>query len=53
LPVILEYMKPHLQRLGIDVAQRFWEHMTPVFEEPAAAQDDLAERPADANPSDC
>jgi hypothetical protein len=33
LPAILEYMKPHLQQLGIDVTQRFWEQMSPALQD--------------------
>jgi hypothetical protein len=51
LPAILEYMKPHLQQLGIDVTQRFWEHMTPALQDSAAPADDSV-RPVSATPSD-
>ena len=32
LPAILDFMKPFLEELGIDPAQRFWERMTPALE---------------------
>src|SRR5262245_32618546 len=52
LPAILEHMKPHLQQLGIDVTQRFWEHMRPALEDSAAPADDGTAHTADATPSD-
>ena len=53
LPAILDYMKPHLQQLGIDVTQRFWEQMSPALQDPAAgsaaARDDAVVRSNDEN----
>ncbi|QSX77002.1 hypothetical protein [Agrilutibacter solisilvae] len=38
LDAVQEFMKPHLQGIGIDAQQRFWERISTVIEDaPAAA----------------
>jgi hypothetical protein len=45
LPAILDYMKPHLEELGIDPSQRFWEHMSPSLEDENASSGGAATAP--------
>lgn len=39
LEAVLEFMKPHLESIGIDAQQRFWERISSVIEDGS----DLAE----------
>lgn len=46
LEAVLEFMKPHLQGIGIDAQQRFWERIATVIDDlddaPQAAADPVA-----------
>ncbi|KAF1703638.1 hypothetical protein [Pseudoxanthomonas suwonensis] len=50
LDAVLDFMKPHLEGLGIDAQQRFWERISSVMEEepgdPAELRIDFADAAA-------
>jgi len=37
LDAVCEFMKPHLERIGIDAQQRFWERISSVIEDATSA----------------
>jgi len=49
LEAVLEFVRPHLEGIGIDAQQRFWERISSVLDDPPpAAPVDIPIPPADA-----
>lgn len=52
LDAVLEFVRPHLESIGIDAQQRFWEHISAALDDPApAAPVSIPIPPADAAPA--
>lgn len=52
LEAVLEFVRPHLEGIGIDAQQRFWERISSALEDPPPdAQVDIPIPSADAPPA--
>lgn len=49
LDVILQFLRPHMEAIGIDAEQRFWERMGSSLEDEAGEVDAIAPPPRKAS----
>lgn len=49
LEAIVEFMRPHLERIGIDAQQRFWERISSVMDDRSTDADEPGIDPSDTS----